>query len=122
MATIKEQKEANKLAKENLKSLENIAAAQKRINELYDIGSKRTKAQNAELARQYKVLYGNQETLTDSVQHPFKHTVLNPGEFLSVQSGCPYRITAVEDSQVIEISEERFNSKSILIEDHYGRE
>ena len=38
MATIKEQKEANKLAKENLKSLENIAAAQKRINELYDIG------------------------------------------------------------------------------------
>ena len=68
MATIKEQKEANKLAKENLKSLENIAAAQKRINELYDIGSKRTKAQNAELARQYKVLYGNQETLDESLK------------------------------------------------------
>jgi mannose-6-phosphate isomerase-like protein (cupin superfamily) len=68
-----------------------------------------------------EVQYGNQETLTDPVQHPFEHTVLSPGESLCVQSGCPYRITAVEDSQVIEISEERFNSRSIRIEDDYGR-
>ena len=68
-----------------------------------------------------EVQYGNQETLTDPVQHPFEHTVLSPGESLCVQSGCPYRITAVEDSQVIEISEERFNSRTIRIEDDYGR-
>ena len=68
-----------------------------------------------------EVQYGNQETLNDPVQNPFEHTVLSPGESLSVQSGCPYRITAVEDSQVIEISEERFNSRTVRIEDDYGR-
>ena len=68
-----------------------------------------------------EVQYGNQQTLSDPMQHPFQHAVLNPGESLSVQSGCPYRVTAVEDSQVIEISEERFNSQTIRIEDDYGR-
>lgn len=68
-----------------------------------------------------EVMYGNERTLEDPVQHPFQHAVLNPGESLSVQSGCPYRITAIEDSQVIEISEARFNSRTIRIEDDYGR-
>lgn len=68
-----------------------------------------------------EVQYGNQQTLEDPVQHPFQHAVLSPGESLSIQSGCPYRVTAVEDSQVIEISEERFNSQTIRIEDDYGR-
>lgn len=68
-----------------------------------------------------EVMYGNEQTLEDPVQHPFQHAVLNPGESLSVQSGCPYRITAIEDSQVIEISEARFNSRTIRIEDDYGR-
>ena len=73
------------------------------------------------LSGMIEVQFGNQQTLEDRVQHPFEHVVLSPGESLSVQSGCPYRITAVEDSQVIEISEERFNSKTIRIEDDYGR-
>ena len=67
------------------------------------------------LSGMIEVQYGNQETLNDPVQNPFKHAVLSPGESFSIQSGCPYRITAVEDSQVIEISEERFNSKTIRI-------
>jgi len=73
------------------------------------------------LSGMIEVQFGNQQTLEDLVQHPFQYVVLNSGESLSVQSGCPYRITAVEDSQVIEISEERFNSKTIRIEDDYGR-
>tara|TARA_R100000995_G_scaffold52756_1_gene25654 strand:+ start:1024 stop:1437 length:414 start_codon:yes stop_codon:yes gene_type:complete len=73
------------------------------------------------LSGMIEVQYGNQETLNDPVQNPFKHAVLSPGESFSIQSGCPYRVTAVEDSQVIEISEERFNSKTIRIEDDYGR-
>ena len=68
-----------------------------------------------------EVMYGNEQTLKDPVQYPFQHAVLSPGESLSVQSGCPYRITAIEDSQVIEISEARFNSRTIRIEDDYGR-
>lgn len=68
-----------------------------------------------------EVMHGNERTLEDPVQHPFQHAVLSPGESLSVQSGCPYRITAIEDSQVIEISEARFNSRTIRIEDDYGR-
>ena len=73
------------------------------------------------LSGMIEVQFGNQQTLEDPVQHPFQYVVLSPGESLSVQSGCPYRVTAVEDSQVIEISEERFNSKTIRIEDDYGR-
>ena len=68
-----------------------------------------------------EVMYGNEQTIQDPVQNPYQHAVLNPGESLSVQSGCPYRITAIEDSQVIEISEARFNSRTIRIEDDYGR-
>tara|TARA_B100000085_G_C18087672_1_gene327738 strand:+ start:77 stop:490 length:414 start_codon:yes stop_codon:yes gene_type:complete len=73
------------------------------------------------LSGMIEVQYGNQQTLNDPVQNPFEHAVLTPGESLCVQSGCPYRITAVEDSQVIEISEERFNSRTVRIEDDYGR-
>jgi len=68
-----------------------------------------------------EVMYGNEQTIQDPVQNPYQHAVLNPGESLSVQSGCPYRITAIEDSQVIEISEARFNSRTVRIEDDYGR-
>ena len=74
------------------------------------------------LAGKIKIQYGNEHTLKDPVQNPFQYGVLTAGESLSVQSGCPYRITAIEDSQVIEISEARFNSKTIRIEDDYGRE
>ena len=74
------------------------------------------------LTGKIEIQYGNQHTLQDPVQNPFQYGVLVPGESFSVQSGCPYRITAVEDSQVIEISEARFNSKTIRIEDDYGRE
>ena len=73
------------------------------------------------LSGMIEVQFGNEQTLEVRFHHPFEHVVLSPGESLSVQSGCPYRITAVEDSQVIEISEERFNSKTIRIEDDYGR-
>ena len=73
------------------------------------------------LSGMIEVQFGNQQTLEDRVQHPFEHVVLSPGESLSVQSGCPYRITAEEDAQVVEISETKYQNKTIRIEDDYGR-
>ena len=68
-----------------------------------------------------RVQFGTERTLVDPVQHPFQYAQLSHGDCLNIQSGCPYRITAVEDSQVIEISETKYNSQTIRIEDDYGR-
>jgi len=70
-----------------------------------------------------EVEYGSEGSLADPVQHPFKKSTISNGECFNVQSGCPYRIkAATEGAQVIEISEKKFNSQTIRIEDDYGRE
>jgi len=68
-----------------------------------------------------RVQFGTERTLQDPVQHPFQYAELRHGDCLNIQSGCPYRITAEEDAQVIEISETKYNSQTIRIEDDYGR-
>ena len=69
-----------------------------------------------------RVQFGTERTLVDPVQHPFQYAELRHGECLNIQSGCPYRITAEEDAQVVEISETKYNRQTIRIEDDYGRE
>ena len=69
-----------------------------------------------------RVQYGTERTLADPVQHPFQYAELGHGECLNIQSGCPYRITAEEDAQVVEISETKYQNRTIRIEDDYGRE
>tara|TARA_R100000152_G_C6657479_1_gene97301 strand:+ start:234 stop:647 length:414 start_codon:yes stop_codon:yes gene_type:complete len=68
-----------------------------------------------------RVQFGTERTLQDPVQHPFQYAELRHGDCLNIQSGCPYRITAEENAQVIEISETKYNSQTIRIEDDYGR-
>ena len=49
-------------------------------------------------------------------------TKLGYGQNLNIQSGCPYRIRALTDAQVIEIGTGRGHiGKTIRIEDDYGR-
>ena len=74
------------------------------------------------LEGQVEVEYGSEQSLLDPVMHPFKTKQLGFGECLNVQSGCPYRIKAVTDAQVIEIGTGHSNmTDSVRIEDDYGR-
>ena len=75
------------------------------------------------LEGEVEVEYGSERSLQDSVMHPFMKTKLGYGQNLNIQSGCPYRIRALTDAQVIEIGTGRGHiGKTIRIEDDYGRE
>ena len=75
------------------------------------------------LEGEVEVEYGSERSLQDPVMHPFMKTKLGYGQSLNIQSGCPYRIIALTDAQVIEIGTGRGHiGKTIRIEDDYGRE
>ena len=65
--------------------------------------------------------FGDEHTLKDVVAHPWQEAVLEPGMTLNVQSSCPYRLTALEDSVIIEIGN-HLSDQPVRIEDDYGRE
>ena len=67
-----------------------------------------------------RITYGGENTLDDPVIAPFKEDIFEAGDCLLVQSGCPYRIEAVEDCEIIEIGNHRAD-QPIRIEDDYGR-
>ena len=46
---------------------------------------------------------------------------MEPGDALLVQSGCPYRIIALEDSEIIEIGNHS-GDKPVRVVDDHGRE
>lgn len=51
----------------------------------------------------------------------FRSAKLNPGDCLNVQSGCPYRLKAVENSVIVEIGD-RTTGGVKRFHDDYGRE
>ena len=63
------------------------------------------------------VIYGDEKTT--SVEF-MSHGILLPNQVLSVPSGCPYRLEALEDSVIIETSDYREDDFE-LIEDDYNR-
>ncbi len=67
-----------------------------------------------------EVIFGDEMSLEDPIGHPMQRETLMPGDSLLVQSLCPYRITAVEDCEIIEIGNDS-GDKPIMIEDDYGR-
>lgn len=73
------------------------------------------------LAGKAEVYYGDEASLVDEANHPFVRAPFVPGDALHVQSGCPYRIIAIEDCQIIEISSHS-NEDPIRIEDDYDRQ
>lgn len=66
------------------------------------------------------VMHGDEGTVKNPEKFPYRENTLCPGELINVQSGCPYRIEALEDSEVIEIGN-RGHRSPIMIEDDYGR-
>ncbi len=59
---------------------------------------------------------------SDHVLYPARILTLGPGEIINVQAGCAYRLTAVDDSVVFEISSGADSSSPVRLEDDYGRE
>ena len=52
----------------------------------------------------------------------FKSRYVNPGETINVQSGCPYRIKAIDDAVIVEIgSGGSINNSAVRFHDDYGR-
>tara|TARA_R110001583_G_scaffold12000_1_gene53481 strand:- start:10809 stop:11228 length:420 start_codon:yes stop_codon:yes gene_type:complete len=67
-----------------------------------------------------EVYFGDELSMSDSVQHPFAKETLLEGDCFLVQSGSPYRILAIEDSEIIEMGN-CMQDKPVRIEDDYGR-
>ena len=59
---------------------------------------------------------------SDPIANPARIMQLNPGDIINVQAGCAYRLTALDDSIVFEISSGLASSPVIRLEDDYGRE
>jgi len=68
-----------------------------------------------------EVVHGDECSIKDLVGHPLKTSVINPGDIVQVQSGSPYRITALTDCEIIEIGN-YLSDKPTRIDDDYGRQ
>ena len=55
-----------------------------------------------------EVIFGNEASFDDPVANPLETEILLPGDALLVQSCCPYRIIALEDSEIIEVKQGPF--------------
>ena len=67
-----------------------------------------------------EVTFGTENTLDDPVEYPFETSIIHEGDSLMVQSGCPYRVKAIRDCEIIEIGD-NVSDNPIRIEDDYGR-
>jgi len=67
-----------------------------------------------------EVTYGSEHSLEDSESDPMMTATLEHGDFLLVQSGCPYRISALENCEIIEIGN-HLSDPPVRIDDDYGR-
>ena len=57
------------------------------------------------LSGKVEIKYGNDATIRSHTQHPYKIAVLEPGDIMQIQAGCPYSINAQEDSILIEVGD-----------------
>ena len=73
------------------------------------------------LSGQAEVLFGDELSMSDPIAHPMTVKVMNSGDSLLVQSGCPYRITAISDCEFVEIGNSA-QDPPVRIEDDYGRQ
>ena len=67
-----------------------------------------------------KATFSDEYFFNDPSQHPMETKILSKGDVLNVQSGCPYRIEAIEESVIVEIGNQS-RSDVVRIMDDYGR-
>tara|TARA_R110000824_G_scaffold159417_2_gene333771 strand:+ start:2936 stop:3400 length:465 start_codon:yes stop_codon:yes gene_type:complete len=68
-----------------------------------------------------EVLFGNESAFIDPIANPMEKEILYPGDALLVQSCSPYRIIALENSEIIEIGN-HYADQPVRVLDDYGRE
>jgi len=66
------------------------------------------------------IVLGSSRTLANSSKYPYEQKNIFAGDVLTVQSECPYRITAITDCVIIEIGD-KADDKHVILEDDYGR-
>ena len=91
-----------------------------RINKGHRTSLKRYSIKNESfylLSGKVAVIYGDEKT--SDIKY-MSHGILEPDQVLSVPSGCPYRLEALEDSIIIESSDYRESAYEVL-EDDYRR-
>jgi mannose-6-phosphate isomerase-like protein (cupin superfamily) len=64
--------------------------------------------------------FGSSKTLESPEKYPMSSQILKAGDVLNVQSECPYRLTALEDSVIVEVGD-NCEINPVRIEDDYGR-
>ncbi len=67
-----------------------------------------------------EVIFGNESSFSDPIANPLQSEILYPDDALLVQSCCPYRIIALEDSKIIEIGNHS-SDKPVRVLDDYDR-
>lgn len=65
--------------------------------------------------------YADEAHFSDPLQNPSKTKVLRAGCVINIQAGCPYRLSALEDSVIFEISTSRIQDTKVILDDDYGR-
>ena len=66
-------------------------------------------------------IFGNEYSIREpGPANPILEQNMKEGDVLHVQSGCPYRLVALEDCEFIEVGDS-LSSRAIRIEDDYGR-
>ena len=66
-----------------------------------------------------KVYYGSEEIISKG-RGDLETGILEPGTALIVQSGCPYRLEAIDDSTILEVSSGR-GGDPVRLHDDYNR-
>ena len=67
-----------------------------------------------------EVTFGNENTVSSPELYSYEIQKLEPGDCLLVQSGCPYRITAITECEIFEIGDNA-SDIPVRINDDYGR-
>ncbi len=69
------------------------------------------------------VLHGNEDQDTELPYEEWRESILVPGELVLIQAGCPYRVTALEDSVIVEVTHggNAAQNEAIRYADDYGR-
>ena len=66
------------------------------------------------------ITYGNECSVEDLKHNPLTTEKVGPRSTFFVQSGCPYRIEAITDCEIIEIGN-YMSDIPVRLEDDYGR-
>ena len=61
-----------------------------------------------------RVVHGCEYTVNYPNDFPYAESILDEGQGINIQSGCPYQIFALEDSEILEMSDKAASRKFII--------